>query len=70
MADAMTESHIVGAPDRVRGELVELAERTGADELMVTTMVHGHDHRLRSYELVAEALELDGLPSAPRSVAS
>jgi luciferase family oxidoreductase group 1 len=70
MADAMTESHIVGAPDRVRRELVQLAERTGADELMVTTMVHGHDHRLRSYELVAEALELDGLPSAPRSVAS
>jgi hypothetical protein len=54
----------------VRRELVQLAERTGADELMVTTMVHGHDHRLRSYELVAEALELDGLPSAPRSVAS
>jgi hypothetical protein len=25
---------------------------------MVTTMVHGHDDRLRSYELVAEACDL------------
>jgi luciferase family oxidoreductase group 1 len=77
MAEAMTASHIVGSPDDVVGELDALAERTGADELMITTMVHGHDDRVRSYELVAEALELDGRspvdappPAAPRSVAS
>jgi luciferase family oxidoreductase group 1 len=46
---------IRGAPDEVRAELEALALRTGADELMITTMVHGAADRLRSYELVAEA---------------
>jgi luciferase family oxidoreductase group 1 len=49
---------IVGDPDEVRRGLEELAARTSVDELMVTTMVHGHDDRLRSYELVAEACDL------------
>ena len=53
-----TASHVVGSPDRVREQLLELADRTGADELMITTMVHGHADRLRSYELVAEVMEL------------
>ena len=46
---------ILGSPDEVRRGLEELAERTGVDELMITTMVHGHMERMRSYELVAEA---------------
>ena len=33
-------------------------ERTGADELMITTMVHDHADRIRSYELIAETYEL------------
>jgi alkanesulfonate monooxygenase SsuD/methylene tetrahydromethanopterin reductase-like flavin-dependent oxidoreductase (luciferase family) len=48
----------VGDPREVRRGLEELAVRTGADELMVTTMVHGHEDRLRSFELVAEACDL------------
>ncbi len=36
-----TASHIVGDPVTVRSGLDELVERTGADELMITTMVHG-----------------------------
>ena len=51
---------IVGDPDGVRAGLDDLAARTGADELMVTTMVHGPADRLRSYELVAEAFDLTG----------
>ena len=43
----------------MRDELDALAERTGADELMVTTMVHGAADRLQSYELVADAVGLD-----------
>ena len=39
----------------MRAELEALAARTGADELMITTMVHGPADRLRSYELLAEA---------------
>jgi luciferase family oxidoreductase group 1 len=45
---------IRGEPDQVRTELEALALRTGANELMITTMVHGRDDRLRSYELVAQ----------------
>ncbi len=50
---AITASHVVGTPDTVRAELVALAERTGIDELMVTTNVGDADERLHSYELVA-----------------
>jgi len=53
-------SRIVGDPDTVKAELAALVERTGADELMVTTLVHGHDDRATSYRLVAE---LAGLPA-------
>ena len=42
-------------PTTVRAELEALAARTGADELMITTMVHGAADRLRSYELLAVA---------------
>ena len=51
-------SHVVGTPDSVRQQLDELVERTGADELMITTMTHGADDRRRSYQLVAEAAGL------------
>jgi len=49
-----TGSHVVGSPETVRAQLEELVERTGADELMVTTMVHAHADRVRSYELLAD----------------
>src|SRR6476661_8893845 len=44
---------IRGGPEVVRSELEALAARTGADELMITTMVHAPADRLRSYELLA-----------------
>lgn len=47
-------SSIVGSPETVRKGLEALLTDTGADELMVTTMVHDHEDRKRSYELVAE----------------
>ena len=50
---SITGSHVVGSPDTVRDELVELADRTGVQELMVTTNVGDADERLHSYELVA-----------------
>jgi luciferase family oxidoreductase group 1 len=56
---------IVGDPDEVRRGLEELASRTSVDELMVTTMVHGHDDRLRSFELVAEACDLGSVATLP-----
>jgi luciferase family oxidoreductase group 1 len=47
---------VMGSPETVRRGLLELQERTGADELMLTTVVYDHADRLRSYELVAESL--------------
>ena len=49
-------AQVIGEPDQVREELTGLVERTGADEVMVMTMVHDHAERLRSYELLAGAL--------------
>jgi luciferase family oxidoreductase group 1 len=44
---------IVGGPATVERRLRELVERTAADELVVTTMVHGHEDRLDSYRRLA-----------------
>jgi luciferase family oxidoreductase group 1 len=53
--DSWTASHAVGSPATVHERLLELQERTKADELIVTTNVFDHADRLRSYELVAAA---------------
>ncbi len=49
---------VLGTPDEVREQLTELAERTRVDEMMISTMVHGHADRMRSYALVADAWAL------------
>ncbi len=49
-------SQVAGSPSTVRAGLEELAAATGADELMISTMIHSHADRLRSYELVAEVM--------------
>ena len=48
---------IVGAPDPVRHQLLAKANECEASELMVVCNVHSHAARLRSYELVAQALD-------------
>lgn len=64
VAQSWGRNHVIGTPEMVRPSLLELAERTGADELMVSTATHGAAHRLRSLELTAEAMDLTA-PSAP-----
>lgn len=54
--DQAQASHIVGDPDTVATGITELLARTGADELMITTMLHAPEDRLHSYELVAKSL--------------
>lgn len=56
--------HVVGTPGSVREQLADLQERTGADELMISTMLHDPADRLRSYELVAEAVPFARAESA------
>ena len=48
----------VGSPAKVRAELEALAQRCEVDEIMVTTLVHDHAARRRSYELLAQVFEL------------
>jgi luciferase family oxidoreductase group 1 len=50
--------YVMGAPDRVRSQLIDMASQLGVDELMVVTIVHDHQARMRSYELLASAFEL------------
>ena len=47
---------VLGGVGHVRARLTALVEESGADEIMVLTLVHDHAARKRSYELVAEAL--------------
>lgn len=49
---------LVGSPATVRQRLDPLIEATGADEVMITTMIYDHAARRRSYELMAEAFAL------------
>jgi luciferase family oxidoreductase group 1 len=48
------DTQIVGSPATAADQLEILAEETGADELLVTTITHDHHDRVRSYELLAE----------------
>ena len=56
MVQSRQASQVAGSPSTIRAGLEALAAATGADELMISTMMHGHADRLRSYELVAEVM--------------
>ncbi|HEY3729419.1 MAG TPA: LLM class flavin-dependent oxidoreductase [Solirubrobacteraceae bacterium] len=49
---------IIGTPDKVRAGIETLAADYQADEVIVVTITHDHDARRRSYELLAEAMDL------------
>jgi luciferase family oxidoreductase group 1 len=55
------ERHIVGSPETVRARIMPLIEQTQADELMVLTMVHDHEARIHSYDLLAEMFEVEAI---------
>jgi luciferase family oxidoreductase group 1 len=48
------EGQAMGSPETVRQQLGELLRRTGADELMLTTLVYDIEDRVHSFELIAE----------------
>jgi alkanesulfonate monooxygenase SsuD/methylene tetrahydromethanopterin reductase-like flavin-dependent oxidoreductase (luciferase family) len=50
----------IGSPDTVRRALEDFIERTGADELMITSQIFDHNARLRSFEITAELREALG----------
>jgi luciferase family oxidoreductase group 1 len=47
----------VGSPDTVARHLKAFLDRTGADELMITSQVFEHAARLRSYEITAQVYQ-------------
>jgi alkanesulfonate monooxygenase SsuD/methylene tetrahydromethanopterin reductase-like flavin-dependent oxidoreductase (luciferase family) len=53
MLDGVLACTAIGAPPLVRERIAAFIERTGADELMITSQMYDHRHRLRSYELTA-----------------
>jgi luciferase family oxidoreductase group 1 len=46
---------LIGGPQKVREELLQMAERYAADEVMVLTITGDYDSRRRSYELLIGA---------------
>jgi luciferase family oxidoreductase group 1 len=56
--DSVLSQAVVGGPETVRAGLTAFAERHQADELILTTQVFDHAKRVRSFEVVAEAMGL------------
>jgi hypothetical protein len=40
----------------VARSIAAFVERTGADELMITSQIHDHGSRLRSFEIAAQCM--------------
>ena len=58
--DGVLSEAVVGDHAAVKQGLTAFAERHGADELIITTQVFDHAKRVRSFEVVAEAMGLGG----------
>lgn len=58
LARAIDRNLVVGGEATVRARIEELVVATQADEVMVTTHVHDHEDRKRSYARLAAAMDL------------
>jgi luciferase family oxidoreductase group 1 len=58
IASSYRTRQTIGSPAVVREKLLTLQKETGADELMITSMVYGYENRAKTYELLAEAFDL------------
>jgi len=56
LVEANRARHFVGSPGTVAAQIRGLVASSAADEIMVTSMIHDHAARLRSYELLAGAM--------------
>lgn len=52
VASSIAGRIIAGTPEQVRDRIEEVAARTQADEVMITTMIHSHEARMKSYEML------------------
>jgi len=58
---------IVGSAATVKDRIAALVEATAANEVMITTMIHDHAARRHSYELLAQAFELEPAQAEARA---
>jgi luciferase family oxidoreductase group 1 len=56
MLDQLLSCSAIGSAETVRSAIANFVARTRADELMITSQIYDHQARLRSYEIVAEAM--------------
>jgi luciferase family oxidoreductase group 1 len=56
LLDQILSSSAIGTAAEVGASMRAFVERTGADELMLTSQIHDHAARLRSYEIAADVL--------------
>ncbi|MGV3465450.1 MAG: LLM class flavin-dependent oxidoreductase [Heyndrickxia sp.] len=54
--DLKKDNIIIGNPLEVKKRLTDLQATYGADEIMIVTITHSPEDKIRSYELIAEAL--------------
>jgi len=54
MLDDVLACAAIGSPDTVRDRLAGLIAETGADELILTSQIHDHRARVRSFEIAAD----------------
>jgi luciferase family oxidoreductase group 1 len=55
---------VIGDPGQVRAGIEEIAQAYGAEEVIAVTITYDHEARRHSYELLAEAFELEPAPLA------
>jgi alkanesulfonate monooxygenase SsuD/methylene tetrahydromethanopterin reductase-like flavin-dependent oxidoreductase (luciferase family) len=56
MLDEVLSCSAVGSPATVQEQLRDFISRTGADEIMIASMIYDHAARVRSYEIAAAVL--------------
>lgn len=53
LLNGLLKCSAIGSPATVKKQTEEFVERTGADELMVTSQIFDHQARLKSYQILA-----------------
>lgn len=66
IADSQRARSLIGTPAQVVERMLEFQAAFEADEIVVLTVAPDYRVRERSYELLAEAFELDAAPAAKR----
>ena len=63
LLDQVLTCSAIGSPATVEAAIRAFVDRTGADELMITSQIFDHEARLRSYEIVAGLISRSPRPA-------